>query len=50
MVSLPLAGDVNIWVFQSTPFPANEDLSAIIEHTMKSPSERGIPEDAIPHH
>ena len=35
MVSLPLAGDVNIWVFQSTPFPANEDLSAIIEHTIR---------------
>ncbi len=30
-VSLPLAGDVNIRVFQNTPFPPDEDLLAVIE-------------------
>ena len=30
-VSLPLAGDVNIRVFQNTPFPPHEDLLAVIE-------------------
>lgn len=34
-VSLPLAGDVNIWVLQSTAFPPDEDLSAIIEDTIR---------------
>ena len=34
-VSLPLAGDVTIWVLQSTPFPPDEDLSAIIEDTIR---------------
>ena len=30
-VSLPLAGDINIWVLQNTPFPTDEDLLTIIE-------------------
>ena len=30
-VSLSLADDVNIWVFQNTPFPQDEDLVTIIE-------------------
>ena len=34
-ISLPLAGDVNIWVFQNTPFPAHEDLTTIIETTAR---------------
>ena len=29
-VSLPLAGDVNIWAIQNTPFQPNEDLTTII--------------------
>ena len=29
-VSLPLAGDVNIWVFQSTPFGSEEDFPTLI--------------------
>ena len=32
-VSLPLAGDVKIWVFQNAPFPKGEDLPAIVENT-----------------
>ena len=34
-VSLPLAGEVNIWIFQNTPFPQNEDLLTIIEDTAR---------------
>ncbi len=34
-VSLPLAGDVNIWVIQKTPFPLGEDLITIIEDTIR---------------
>ncbi len=34
-VSLPLAGDVNIWVIQPTPFPADEDLLTNIEDTAR---------------
>ena len=30
-ITLPLAGDVNIWVFQNTPFPAEEHLPDIID-------------------
>ena len=30
-VSLPLAGDVNIWVFQSTPVRPEEDIPTVIE-------------------
>ena len=33
-VSLPLAGDVNIWVFQDEPFPPDEDLLPLIEDTL----------------
>ena len=42
--SLPVAGDVNIWVFQNTPFPPHEDLLAVIEDTARI-SERflGVP-------
>ena len=34
-VSLRLAGDVNIWIFQNTPFPAGEDLLTVIEDTAR---------------
>ena len=34
-VSLPLAGDVNIWVLQNTPFPPDEDLLTVIEETAR---------------
>ncbi|MCY4527414.1 MAG: hypothetical protein OXD46_00055 [Chloroflexi bacterium] len=34
-VSLPLAGDVNIWVIQPDPFPPDEDLLTIIENTAR---------------
>ncbi len=34
-VSLPLAGEVNIWVFQSTPFPANDNVVTAIEDTVR---------------
>ena len=34
-VSLPLAGDVNIWVFQNAPFPQEEDLLTVIEDTAR---------------
>ena len=30
-ISLPLAGDVNIWVFRTEPFPAHQDLPSMIE-------------------
>ena len=35
-VSLPLAGDVNIWVFQSVPFSSGEDIPAVIEDTVRT--------------
>ncbi len=38
-VSLPLAGDVNIWIFQTTPFPPNDDLLTIIEDTARMSEE-----------
>ena len=43
-ISLPMAGNVNIWVFQNTPFPPEEDLLSVIENTARI-SERlmGIP-------
>ena len=34
-VSLSLAGNVNIWVLQNTPFPQDEDLATIIEDTAR---------------
>ena len=34
-VYLPMAGDVDIWVFQDTPFPVDEDLLTIIEDTAR---------------
>ena len=34
-VSLPLAGEVSIWVFQNTPFPPGEDLLGTIEQTAR---------------
>ena len=44
IVSLPLAGDVNIWVFQNTPFPQDEDLLTIIEDTARiSEGFLGVP-------
>ena len=38
-VSLPLAGDVNIWVIQPTPFPPGEDLLTVIEDTARISEE-----------
>ena len=35
VVSLPLAGDVNIWVIESAPPPLGEDLLTIIEETAR---------------
>ncbi len=35
-VSLPLAGEVNLWAFQSEPFPADEDLTAIIQDAVRA--------------
>ena len=34
-VSLPLAGEVNIWVFQSTPFPPDDEVLETIEDTVR---------------
>ncbi len=43
-VSLPMAGDVNIWVFQNTPFPPDEDLLTVIEDTARiSEGFLGVP-------
>ena len=43
-VALPLAGEVNIWVFQNTPFPPDEDLLTIIEDTARmSENLLGVP-------
>ena len=43
-VSLPLAGDVNIWVFQSSPFPAGDDTLTSIERTVRTAEEfMGLP-------
>ena len=38
-VSLPLAGEVNIWVVQANPFPPDEDLLTIIEDTARISEE-----------
>ena len=35
-VSLPLAGDVNIWVFQAEPFPPGDDVLTNIEDTLRT--------------
>ena len=35
-VSLPLAGEVNLWAFQSKPFPPDEDLAAMIEDAVRA--------------
>ena len=43
-VSLPLAGEVNIWVFQNTPFPQNDNLLTVIEDTARmSEGLLGVP-------
>lgn len=34
-VSLPLAGDVNIWVIQPAPFPPDDDVLTILEDTAR---------------
>ena len=34
-ISLPLAGDVNIWVFSNTPFSARDTSDALIEKTAR---------------
>ena len=34
-VSLPMAGDVDIWIIQNTPFPQGEDLLTVIEDTVR---------------
>ena len=42
--SLPLAGDVNIWVIQPTPFPTGDDVLTVIEDTARiSEDFLGIP-------
>ena len=35
-VSLPLSGDINIWIFQDEPFPPDEDPLSLIEDTLHS--------------
>ena len=35
-VSLPLAGEVGIWVFQSAPFSSGEDAPAIMEEVVRA--------------
>ena len=35
-VSLPLAGEVNLWAFQTAPSPRGEDLTAIVEETVRA--------------
>ena len=34
-ISLPLAGDVNIWVIQNAPFPPDDELLTAIEGTVR---------------
>lgn len=44
VVSLPLAGDVNIWVLQTKPFPEEEDLLSVIADTARVSEELfGVP-------
>ena len=38
-VSLPLAGEVGIWVFQSAPFSSGEDTPTLIEELVRSVEE-----------
>ena len=38
-ISLPLAGDINMWVFQPDPFPPEEDLLTVIEDTARISEE-----------
>ena len=43
-VSLPMAGEVNIWIIQNTPFPPGEDLLTVIEDTARfSEQFMGVP-------
>ena len=43
-ISTPLAGDVNVWVFQNTAFPPGEDLLKTIEDTVRISEESlGVP-------
>ena len=43
-VSLPLAGEVNLWAFQSKPFPPDEDLTAMIEDAVRATEDfMGVP-------
>ena len=43
-VSLPLAGDVNIWVVQNAPFPTDDDVVDVIEGTARISEEfMGVP-------
>ena len=43
-ISLPLAGDVNIWIVQNAPFDPAEDLLTIIEDTARITEEfLGVP-------
>ena len=43
-VSLPLAGEVNLWAFQSTPFTRGDDLTARIEEAVRATEEfMGVP-------
>ncbi len=43
-VSLPLAGEVNLWVFQSRPFPRGEDEITALEESVRTAEElMGVP-------
>ena len=35
-VSLPLAGEVDLWAFQSEPFPPDEDVTAMMEDAVRA--------------
>ena len=38
-VSLPLAGEVNLWAFQTAPSPEGEDLTAMMEEAVRATEE-----------
>ena len=43
-MSLPLAGEVNLWVFQSKPFPRDEDVITALEESVRTAEElMGVP-------
>ena len=43
-VSLPMAGEVNLWAFQSEPFPQDEDLTSMLEDAVRATEKfMGLP-------